>query len=180
MNSCKKAFLPFPAVNNFIAPNSVFQKDLVWFLADWGEDCWGMFIVTSEENSFFTGKTPKPSDKQVCFHQSLCSSCWECAVLPEAIKQCIKQPYLDWEVWKLECRTGSVRAAKVSVWDFPSGWTELIYVPGLVKWQRAGTAQGWHCLGARRGCCQVLDPGSCRREMSLSSWLLNLRETYHS
>lgn len=46
------------------------------------------------------GKTPKPSDKQSCFHQSLCSCCCECAVLPEVIKQCIKQPYLDWEVWK--------------------------------------------------------------------------------
>lgn len=26
-------------------------------------------------------------------------------------------------------------------------------------------------------CCQILDAGSCRRKMSLSSWLLNLRET---
>lgn len=110
MNSCKKAFLPFPAVNNFSAQNLVFQKDLMWFLADWGEDWWGMFRVTNGGN-FFNGKNPKTLRQT-----SLLSPKFLFLLL--RVCKCIKQPYLDWEVWKLECRTGNVRAVKVSVWDF--------------------------------------------------------------
>lgn len=67
MNSCKRAFLPFPAVNNFVAQNLVFQKDLMCFLADWGlarnvhSYEWIEFI-------FFKGKKPpNPQTNKLAF-----------------------------------------------------------------------------------------------------------------